>query len=98
MADFYGNVFKLIVALVAEQLCRFGVFNGWLQLIDVIGNVSIDGKNIEASVQVIVEEESAEGQGLYAVELSKVTLLDLTIEPDKESGKARAPLLNVRLA
>lgn len=26
----------------------------------------------------------------YAVDLSNVTLLDLTIEPDKENGKARA--------
>src|SRR5262249_15216416 len=34
----------------------------------------------------------------YAVELSNVTLLDLTIEPDKEKGKARASLLSLRLA
>jgi hypothetical protein len=34
----------------------------------------------------------------YAVELSRVTLLDLTIEPDKENGKARASLLSLRLA
>jgi hypothetical protein len=34
----------------------------------------------------------------YAVELSNVTLLDLTIEPDKENGKARASLLSLRLA
>jgi hypothetical protein len=34
----------------------------------------------------------------YTVELSNVTLLDLTIEPDKENGKARASLLSWRLA
>src|SRR5215469_10575686 len=34
----------------------------------------------------------------YAVELSNVTLLDLTIEPDKENSKARASLLSLRLA
>jgi hypothetical protein len=34
----------------------------------------------------------------YAVDLSNVTLLDLTIEPDKENGKARASLLSLRLA
>jgi hypothetical protein len=34
----------------------------------------------------------------YAVELSNVTLLDLTIEPDTENGKARASLLSLRLA
>jgi hypothetical protein len=34
----------------------------------------------------------------YAVDLSQVTLLDLTIEPDKENGKARASLLSLRLA
>ena len=34
----------------------------------------------------------------YAVELSNVTLLDLTIEPDKENRKARASLLSLRLA
>ena len=34
----------------------------------------------------------------YAVNLSNVTLLDLTIEPDKENGKARASLLSWRLA
>jgi hypothetical protein len=33
----------------------------------------------------------------YAVEPSRVTLLDLTIEPDKENGKARASLLSLRL-
>jgi len=34
----------------------------------------------------------------YAVELANVTLLDLTIDPDKENGKARASLLSLRLA
>ena len=34
----------------------------------------------------------------YTVELSKLTLLDLTIEPDKENGQARASLLSLRLA
>ncbi len=34
----------------------------------------------------------------YAVDLSNVTLLDLTIEPDKENSKARASLLSLRLA
>jgi len=34
----------------------------------------------------------------YAVDLSNVTLLDLTIEPDKENGKARASLSSLRLA
>jgi hypothetical protein len=34
----------------------------------------------------------------YAVEISNVTLLDLTIEPDTENGKARASLLSLRLA
>jgi len=34
----------------------------------------------------------------YAVDLSQVTLLDLTIEPDKENGKTRASLLSLRLA
>jgi hypothetical protein len=34
----------------------------------------------------------------YAVDLSNVTLLDLTIEPDKENCKARASLLSLRLA
>jgi hypothetical protein len=34
----------------------------------------------------------------YAVELSNLTQLDLTIEPDKEYGKARASLLSLRLA
>ena len=34
----------------------------------------------------------------YAVDLSQVTLLDLTIEPDKENGTARASLLSLRLA
>lgn len=33
----------------------------------------------------------------YAVDPSNVTLLDLTIEPDKEKGKARASLLSLRL-
>ena len=34
----------------------------------------------------------------YAVDLSNVTLLELTIEPDKENSKARASLLSLRLA
>ena len=34
----------------------------------------------------------------YAVDLSNVTLLDLTIDPDKENSKARASLLSLRLA
>ena len=34
----------------------------------------------------------------YAVDLSNVTLLDLTIEPDKENSTARASLLSLRLA
>ena len=34
----------------------------------------------------------------YAVELSNVTLLELTVEPDKENSKARASLLSLRLA
>jgi hypothetical protein len=34
----------------------------------------------------------------YAVELSNVTQLDLTIEPDKENRTARASLLSLRLA
>ncbi len=34
----------------------------------------------------------------YAVDLPYVTLLDLTIEPDKENSKARASLLSLRLA
>jgi hypothetical protein len=34
----------------------------------------------------------------YAVELSGVTLLDLTIEPDKDNRQARASLLSLRLA
>jgi len=34
----------------------------------------------------------------YAVELSNVTLLDLTIEPDKENRNARAFLLSLRVA
>ena len=34
----------------------------------------------------------------YAVDLSNVTLLDLTIEPDKENRTARASLLSLRLA
>lgn len=34
----------------------------------------------------------------YAVDLSNVTLLELTIDPDKENGKARASLLSLRLA
>jgi hypothetical protein len=34
----------------------------------------------------------------YAVDLSNVTLLDLTIEPDKENSRARASLLSLRLA
>jgi len=34
----------------------------------------------------------------YAVELANVTLLDLTIEPDKENGQPRASLLSLRLA
>ena len=34
----------------------------------------------------------------YTVDLSQVTLLDLTIEPDKENSRARASLLSLRLA
>jgi hypothetical protein len=34
----------------------------------------------------------------YFVELSNVTLLDLTIEPDQKNRKARASLLSLRLA
>jgi len=34
----------------------------------------------------------------YAVDLSNVTLLDLTIEPDKENSKTRASLLSLRVA
>jgi hypothetical protein len=34
----------------------------------------------------------------YAVDLSNVTLLELTIDPDKENRKARAALLSLRLA
>lgn len=34
----------------------------------------------------------------YAVDLSNVTVLDLIIEPDKQSGEARASLLGLRLA
>jgi len=34
----------------------------------------------------------------YAVELSNVTLLDLTIEPDKQNRTARASLLSLRVA
>ena len=34
----------------------------------------------------------------YAVDLSNVTLLDLTIEPDRENSRARASLLSLRLA
>jgi hypothetical protein len=34
----------------------------------------------------------------YAVELSNVTLLDLTIDPDKENSQSRASLLSLRLA
>ncbi len=34
----------------------------------------------------------------YAVDLSNVIMLDLTIEPDKEDNKARASLLSLRLA
>ena len=34
----------------------------------------------------------------YAVELSNVTLLDLTIDPDKQNARARASLLRLRLA
>lgn len=34
----------------------------------------------------------------YSVDLSNVTLLDLIIDPDKGSGKARASLLSLRLA
>jgi len=34
----------------------------------------------------------------YAAELSNVTLLDLTIEPDKENRNARASLLSLRVA
>jgi len=34
----------------------------------------------------------------YAVQLSKVTFLDLTIEPDKENRKARASLRSLRVA
>jgi hypothetical protein len=34
----------------------------------------------------------------YTVDLSNVTMLDLTIEPDKENSKARASLLSLRLA
>jgi hypothetical protein len=33
----------------------------------------------------------------YTVDLSNVTTLDLTIEPDKENSKARASLLSLRL-
>jgi hypothetical protein len=33
----------------------------------------------------------------YAVELSNVTLLELTIDPDKQSASARASLLRLRL-
>ena len=34
----------------------------------------------------------------YAVELSEVTVLELTISPDKSGGKFRASLVNLRLA
>lgn len=34
----------------------------------------------------------------YAVKLSNVTLLDLTIDPDRERGKACASLLSLRMA
>src|SRR5215471_13884982 len=34
----------------------------------------------------------------YTIDLSNVTVLDLTIEPDKENSKARASLLSLRLA
>jgi hypothetical protein len=34
----------------------------------------------------------------YAVELSDVTVLELTIEPDKSGGEARASLASLRLA
>jgi hypothetical protein len=34
----------------------------------------------------------------FAVDLSNVTLLDLTIDPDKENSRARASLLSLRLA
>jgi len=34
----------------------------------------------------------------YFVELSNVSLLELTIEPDKENRRARASLLSLHLA
>ena len=34
----------------------------------------------------------------YAVDLSNVTVLDLTIEPDRENSRARASLSSLRLA
>ena len=34
----------------------------------------------------------------YAVEISDVTVLELSIVPDKSGGEARASLLNLRLA
>ena len=63
--EFRGHFFKLVLAQIAEKMRRLRILHVGLHHADVVGNVAVDGENIQQAIEIIVKEESAEGERAY---------------------------------
>ena len=61
-AELVGDVFELATAAVTKQQRGLGVLDGRLDDRDVVGDVAVDGEDIGEAVEIVVEEEGAEGE------------------------------------
>ena len=57
-----GDVLELLLPEVAEQVRRLRIRDARLHAFDVVGDVAVGGRRFEPAVEVVVEEEAAEGQ------------------------------------
>ena len=60
--DCGGHLFELLRAGVAEQMRPLRVGDARLHALDVVGDVTVGGEDVRTAVEIVVEEEAAEGQ------------------------------------
>src|ERR1019366_10459383 len=61
-AHLRAHILELVVAQVAKQQRRFAVVHLGLHAPDLFLDVAVGGENIQRPIQIVVEEERAEGQ------------------------------------
>src|SRR6185295_11848716 len=62
--EFRRHFFKLLLALVAEEMRRLRVLDGRLDEADVVRNVTVGSEDVEHAIEIVVKEETCKRQRL----------------------------------